>query len=368
MKGADKMNKPIGLYIHIPFCRHKCPYCDFYSVTASALIDEYINAVIRNISNISDYYTFDSVYFGGGTPSLLTPLQVRNIVSKINVTDYAEISMECNPESSDSNKLSAFRKAGINRISFGVQSLSDTELKHLGRIHNAETAERAIYSAYDAGFDNISADLMLGICSQTLSSAKETVNILTSFPLTHISAYMLKIEKGTPYYNDTVILQDIPDEDTTCDIYLNTISMLKEKSFVQYEISNFSKPGYECRHNLKYWLCEDYYGVGPGAHSCINNKRFYVEKDIHKFISSQTQETVISDENACGFFEQAMLRLRLKDGISMLDYPEHSERILNNAQPLIRAGLVKHKGNNILITEKGYLVSNEIICRLLDED
>lgn len=273
--------------------------------------------------------------------------------------------MECNPESSDFTKLSCYRKAGINRISFGVQSLCDNELVKLGRIHNARTAKDAIYTAYSAGFDNVSADLMLGICEQTLETNKITIDELTQLPLTHISAYMLKIEEGTPYYKNFSTLDNLPNEDLTADIYLQTINLLKQKGFLQYEISNFAKPGFESRHNLKYWKCKDYYGIGPSAHSCINGKRFAVEKDIHAFISDNIQSTYITEEKANDFFEQAMLKLRLSEGLNMVEYADESERVINNAQPLIRAGLVKHKGNNIVITEKGFLVSNEVICRLL---
>lgn len=359
------MSKALGIYIHVPFCKKKCPYCDFYSITKTSLIDDYVKAVIRNLESISDMKA-DTVYFGGGTPSLLTSSQFKEILSRINYTSNAEITIECNPKTVDKEEIYSYRCAGINRLSLGVQSLSNNELTTLGRIHNSADAELAVNSAKSAGFDNISADIMLGISGQTLDSIDETLEKLLLLPVTHISAYMLKIEENTPYYSDSKILSSLPDEDTVAEIYLRTVKKLSEYGYHQYEISNFAKQGYECKHNLKYWRCEDYYGIGPSAHSCINGKRFAVERDIEKFIFSPVQKTIITEENSCDFFEQAMLRLRLSEGLDLSLFPEYAEKIVRNAQPLVNSGLVRQKDNSIIITPDGYIVSNEIICRLLD--
>jgi oxygen-independent coproporphyrinogen-3 oxidase len=247
--------------------------------------------------------------------------------------------------------------------------MCNDELEKLGRIHDAKQAQLAINSARIAGFENVSADLMLGISGQTVQSINKTIEDMSDGMfehITHISAYMLKIEENTPYCSDSKILSSLPDEDSVAEIYLHTIKKLSEYGYHQYEISNFAKQGYECRHNLKYWKCKDYYGIGPSAHSCINGQRFAVKRDIKEFISSPVQKTIITEENSCDFFEQAMLRLRLSEGLDLSLFPEYAKRIVLNAQPLINSGLVKQNGSSIIITPNGYLVSNEIICRLLD--
>ncbi len=351
--------KPIGLYIHVPFCVRKCRYCDFYSVTDLTLTDLYTEAVIRNIKAYGN--SFDTVYFGGGTPSLLTPKQLEAILSAAEISAEAEISMECNPNSVTESYLREVRSVGVNRLSFGVQSFDDDELKKLGRLHNSEQATAAIEEAYSAGFLNISADLMLAVSGQTFESLRRSLEAVARLPLTHISAYMLKVEEGTPLASDQKLLSQIPDEDDTADMYLEAVERLGAAGFGQYEISNFAKDGFECRHNLKYWRCEEYLGIGAAAHSFINGKRFACPKNLNAFISSEIQDTVTLDDGGSAE-EKAMLSLRLtKEGLPLAEYPEAEKR----GEILIANGLLKKEKGTLRLTPEGCLVSNQIICRLI---
>ncbi len=358
------MNK-LGLYIHVPFCRRKCPYCDFYSLAGSEnLTDAYCDAVIRNIKSYGG--SFDTVYFGGGTPSLLAPQQIYRILSAADITADAEISAECNPDSADFRKLADFHAAGINRISVGVQSLDDGDLHMLGRLHSAAQAAETIKSAQAAGFDNISADLMIGTPYQRQEQIISSINKLAELGTTHISAYMLKIEQDTVLAECPEKVSACADSDTAADYYEAAVYALREHGYFQYEISNFSKADSECRHNLKYWRCEDYLGIGPSAHSCINGIRFAVPRDMDSFIHSPRQETIITDENACGAEERMMLALRLAEGYDAADAGIFADDILKTAAPLGRAGLLNINGTRITLTVNGFLVSNEIICRLAE--
>lgn len=351
-----------GLYIHVPFCVRKCPYCDFFSVTDLSLTEAYTEAVIRNIKAI--YGSFSTVYFGGGTPSLLTAEQIGRILSAAEIQSGAEISMEANPGTADENYLRDIRTAGINRISFGVQSFDDTELKSLGRIHSAEEAVSVILSAEKSGFESISADLMLAVSGQTRTSLRKSLETVTSLPLTHISAYMLKVEKGTPLSIDNKLLEKIPDEDETAEMYLEAVGFFENRGFEQYEISNFAKNGFECRHNLGYWRCQEYYGIGCSAHSFVDGERFCCDDPPEKFILSPVQSRIpMGKGGSTG--ERAMLALRLtKEGVPSDLFPGLEER----AEILIRKGLVKNEKNFLRLTPEGCLVSNEIILflKLLD--
>ncbi len=354
-----------GLYIHIPFCVKKCPYCDFYSVTDLSLAEKYTEAVIRNIRGKG--ICADTVYFGGGTPSLLSAEQIYRMISSAEIENGAEITMECNPNTVDPRYLSDILSAGVNRISFGVQSLDDRELKALGRIHSAEAAVNAVTEAYKAGFRNISADLMLGTAYQTAASLKNTIEALVSLPVNHVSAYMLKIEEGTPYGKSDKILSLLPDENEVADMYLETVSLLGRHGFRQYEISNFAAENTECRHNLKYWRCQEYYGIGPSAHSYIGGVRRACPESAERFISLELQEEYITEENGGSFEEKAMLSLRLTDeGLDLASVDgSRRDEILRRAAPLISAGFLRRTENRITLTPSGCLVSNEIICRLI---
>lgn len=354
-----------GLYIHVPFCIRKCPYCDFYSVTDVSLTAKYTDAVIRNIKAQNVYA--DTVYFGGGTPSLLTAKQLYDIISAADIAADAEITMECNPNSVTPQYLAEIKDVGINRVSFGVQSLDNGELKALGRLHNAEEAEKAIISAYDVGIENISADIMLGTAFQTPVSLHNTIERLKVLPLKHISAYMLKIEPDTSYGKDNALTGLLPDEDETADLYLQAVRELEDAGFMQYEISNFARRGYESKHNLKYWRCEEYYGIGPAAHSYVDGVRKACPRDIAAFIRSEVQREDVMGTGG-DMEERIMLALRLtQEGIDLNDLPQKSsDNIQKCIKQLISAGIMKQEGSRVMLTAQGCLVSNEIIYRIIE--
>ena len=358
--------RDLGIYIHVPFCGKKCGYCDFYSVgyTRQAA-EDYVSAVLRNIRHYGDTERkVSTVYFGGGTPSLLTSVQIGSILDEIrncfSLDEQAEITIEANPCTLSAEKLSELRNTGVNRLSVGVQSMIDSELKMLGRVHSAERAEQAVLDAQRAGFENISCDLMIALPEQKTESLQYSAEKLTSLPIQHISAYILKTEEGTPFDCEDIKLR-LPDEDGTAELYLEMVRLLEERGFMQYEVSNFAKVGFESRHNCRYWKCEDYLGIGPAAHSCYNGRRFAVERDIAKFISDDVQQETVTDESPCGFEEYAMLRLRLKEGLRLGDFPEHRADIERKLQPLVKDGYAGTDGERVWLTPKGFLMSNSVI-------
>ena len=362
-----------GIYIHIPFCKRKCPYCSFYSVEYDeALADAYVCALRRNIEKYKDEAIFaDTVYFGGGTPSLLSPLQINEILTAVRqsfiMPDDVEITIEANPSSVDYEKLCGYKSVGVNRISFGIQSAHDGELLSLGRLHDYEMAQKAVFDARKAGFTNISCDLMIATPKQTMESLLDSARELCSLPITHISAYMLKIEQGTMFDCDWV-RDNTPDEDTVGDMYENLIHVLKAQGFSQYEISNFSKFGYESRHNTKYWKGEGYIGFGPSAHSYFSDRRFFVPSDVYEYISSDFQEEITDEQNPDKAEEYVLLSLRLNEGISFLRYTElggDASRLYEKAQVFRGSGLLELDEEKIRLTPKGFLVSNSIIAELL---
>ncbi len=359
-----------GLYIHVPFCGKKCRYCDFYSISYNKnLVEEYAKAVIRNIQHYSDKSRIlDTVYFGGGTPSLISTEYISQFMAEIrgnfNLSENAEITLEANPNTLTSEKLWELRKIGINRLSIGVQSMNDDELKFLGRTHTAERAVKAVYEAKNAGFDNISCDLMIALPNQSAVGLISSIDKMADLPIQHISAYILKIEEGTAF-DCPEIRNIVPDEDESAELYMVMVNRLREKGFYQYEVSNFAKNGYESRHNSRYWKCLDYIGIGPSAHSCYNGKRFAVNPDLQGFIESSVQQTVITDESPCGFEEYAMLRLRLAEGYNLNDFPDRKNEIIKKLPPLLKAEYITYNGEKIALTEKGFLMSNSVIEYLI---
>ncbi len=345
-----------GLYIHVPFCLSKCPYCDFYSLVFSEeRAAAYAKAVVRNLARYNE--PFDTVYFGGGTPILLHGY-IGEILRHVNTADGAEITAEANPCLCSGENLRDLLSAGVNRISIGVQSLHDGELAALGRRHTAAEAESAILAAKAAGFDNISADLMLATPKQTADSLRETIAGLTSLPITHVSAYLLKIEPNTPFGKSPPKLS--LDEDETAELYLSAVEQLAAAGFAQYEISNFAKAGLESRHNLKYWRREEYLGIGPAAHSFYDGKRFAVPRDLAAFIAADEQPVECTDEAPDEFEERVMLGLRLCEGI-----PEALWKPLSSALRLIPDRYYRIQDGRLSLTAEGFLLSNEIISLLL---
>lgn len=361
--------KPIGLYIHIPFCNGKCPYCDFYSVNPeSEKVTAYVNALCREIDK-SDIIC-DTVYFGGGTPSLIGSDNIAKIMNHIKRTHDCEATLECNPSdtgAADSGfDFSVVAKSGINRISMGLQSADDYERKILGRRGGCRDVERAIARAKNAGINNISLDLMLGIPDQTEESLEKSIEFCKNSGAKHISAYILKIEEGTPFYKIKNTLS-LPDEDKTCDLYLSAVEMLKNAGYHQYEISNFSEKGFESRHNLKYWHCEEYLGIGASAHSFFGGRRFYYERSLDDFINGiiPTDDGIGGDEE-----EYIMLALRLSEGLIFRNYEQRfgksiPQNIIKKARELEEHGLVNADDDSISLTVRGFLVSNSIISSLI---
>jgi len=360
----------LGIYIHVPFCGRKCPYCDFYSLSYDRFSAEnYVNAVLRNLTLYSDKsVTTDTVYFGGGTPSLLTAAQIDDILCGVRrnflLDENAEITLEANPGTLSPEKLRELHSTGVNRLSFGVQSMLGEELKLLGRTHSADRAAKAVCDAAEVGFTNISCDLMTALPEQTPEKLRRSAELLTQLPIQHVSAYILKAEEGTPFAAGK-LRNSLPDDDTAAELYLETVSLLEERGFMQYEVSNFARKGFESRHNCRYWKCLDYIGIGPSAHSCYKGKRFAVPRDLAGFILSPMQTTVITDEAPCGFEEYTMLRLRLTEGLDLNEVPEHRSDIEKKLPALINAGLVRHSGSRISLTPAGFLVSNSVIERLI---
>lgn len=365
---GDSM-KPIGLYIHIPFCNGKCPYCDFYSVTPCGnRISEYVDAVCKKLDETGGIY--DTVYFGGGTPSVIGSNNIAKILSHVSRTTDCEVTLECNPSDTGSENssfdFSVVAESGVNRISMGLQSADDREKKALGRRGGCGDVERAIQRAKRAGIDNISLDLMLGIPNQTAESLKKSIEFCKNSGAKHISAYILKIEERTPFYEmkDSLTL---PDEDETCDLYLLAVEEFQKAGFGQYEISNFSLEGCESRHNLKYWRCEEYLGIGASAHSFVNGKRFFYERSIDDFIAGENPTT---DGEGGDEEEYIMLALRLSEGLIFDNFKNRFNKIISSdiiqrAKELEKHGLVKVTDNNISLTVSGFLISNSVICELL---
>lgn len=362
--------KTIGLYLHIPFCKGKCPYCDFYSVAPQkGVTDSYVAALCRKIDEENRIY--DTVYFGGGTPSLLGADNIALILSHIRTTDNCEITLECNPSDTGSeNSVFDFRRAaegGVNRISLGLQSAVDSERKALGRRGGCADVERAIARAKAAGITNISLDLMLGIPNQTKDSLLESVEFCKRSGAAHVSAYILKIEEGTFFHKkkDSLIL---PDDDETSELYLEAVEALEKAGFAQYEISNFSKEGFESRHNLKYWHCEEYLGIGAAAHSFADGKRFYYERSIADFIGGKPP---VDDGEGGSEEEYIMLALRLTEGLIFEFFESRfgkklPDGIVTKAKALEKHGLVAVDSKRISLTKQGFLLSNSVICSLLE--
>ncbi len=362
-----------GLYIHIPFCASKCPYCDFYSLRANEETkDKYTAAIIKNIilKQAQNNISFPTVYFGGGTPSLLGSKRLVEILRSINTAEGCEITVECNPsdlcDNWTLNDMQALADAGANRISMGMQSAIDNERKKLGRRAGKKEVAKAVDLVKAAGIDNFSLDLMLGIPFQTTQTIRESINFCAENGAKHVSSYLLKIEQGTPFEKVEKLL-DLPDEDKCCDMYLAACEYLEEYGYKQYEISNFAVNGYESKHNLIYWDCREYLGIGAAAHSFFGGKRFFYERDINAFINGADP---IEDGEGGSFEEYAMLRLRLTQGLINSDVKQRfgfgiPRKMLEKAEILAKNNLVTVDSNSISLTPKGFLVSNSIMATLL---
>ena len=370
------MNKPFSLYIHIPFCKSKCPYCDFYSARPEEddVFDRYLAALCARFEAYSKQYggrPLHTVYFGGGTPSVFGAERLCRVLEKVkscfDVTENAEITTECNPADVDVSFFETLKRGGFNRISMGMQSANEAELKVLGRRHTAETVREAVKAAREAGIDNVSVDLMLGLPNSSLETLKSSIDFCAALEADHVSAYILKIEPGTPFAKQELKL---PDEDGTADQYLFAVNELKKHGYDQYEISNFARPGKESRHNLQYWRCGEYLGLGPAAHSFMEGRRFYFPRDLAGFLNDNAP---VDDGAGGGFSEFAMLALRLTEGLQKgicearfenggALFDEVAESCVHLPKNLIH---VNH--GQISLTAEGFLVSNAILAEILPE-
>ena len=367
------MSHSIGLYLHIPFCLRKCGYCDFYSCKGNeGLYDQYTSALLAALGRYGDAgsYEADSCYFGGGTPSLLGPKRVGTLlaaVEKYYGLNRAEITLEVNPATASLADFQGYRAAGVNRLSIGMQTGVDEELASLGRLHTAKDTVRAVEEARRAGFENLSLDLMLGIPGQTEESLGETLSLVKQLSPAHVSAYLLKIEAGTPF--SLRLADEFPGEEAQVALYRSACQSLEAMGLRQYEISNFARPGFASRHNLKYWNGEEYLGLGPAAHSFLNGQRFFYPRDLEGFLSGKEP---VSDGTGGDFEEYVLLRLRLVEGLTEEGVQARfgqsiPERLRKRAKPLSAAGLMEEDNRGLRLTRDGFLVSNEILARLLAE-
>ena len=369
---VKSLTNPLGLYLHIPFCAKKCNYCDFFSAfPTDNSLDEYTKGLIESIKKwggLLKNRPIDTIYLGGGTPSLLSrrlPELLNAVKTNFSVLENAEITLELNPTGDVTELLGYAKKAGINRLSIGAQSGIDRELKTLGRTHTAKDTESTVNLARDMGFDNISLDIMLCLPDSDINSLKESLDFITELSPEHISAYMLKIEEKTVFYKRQL---NLPDDESQAEQYLFMCAYLEQKGFEHYEISNFCKKNKYSRHNIKYWLGDDYLGLGPSAHSALCGKRFYYEKSIPAFLKGNSP---MPDGDFGGKEEYIMLNLRLKDGI---DTQIYKEKFLETLPPsffercnsLEKAKLLKTENSKIFLTNNGMLLSNSIITELLE--
>ena len=379
------MMETLGIYIHIPFCVKKCAYCDFYSLCDLSLRENYVNALISQITSFrveAKNRIVDTIYIGGGTPSILTGEQVLRILKAVRktfkVSGEAEISIEANPGTLNPEKLVAYHEAGINRLSIGLQSADDKELSMLGRIHTKEEFERSFLLARLEGFQNINVDLMYALPGQTEQTLSDTLDYVINLDPDHISFYGLNIEPETPFGRNPDIAKRLPNEDVQVEMYLNSAEKMEAAGFFQYEISNFAKPGFECRHNLRYWKVEDYLGFGPSAHSLMNGTRFSYEKAVRNFISSpcqrelliETQEKTSKEDAALEF---VMLGFRLRTGIDVTEYKERfgedfEKKYGDRIKPFIEKEYIMQNKNGYRLSRRGFMISNYILSEILNFD
>ena len=393
--------KYLGLYIHIPFCAEKCGYCDFYSVKATEKTHEaYIDALIKQMKEYSlpaKDNLIDSVFIGGGTPTCIDINLLLNVIKNIKkyfvMSKILEFTIEANPKTIDLQGLKKLYKAGVNRLSIGLQSADDKELQVLSRIHNYDEFLECYENAKTAGFKNINVDVMYGIPTQTPKSFYGTLKKVILLKPAHISAYGLKIEPDTLFYKNYGQLQKyLPSEDDERTMYFMCYELLEKNGYNQYEISNFAKNGCECRHNLKYWTCSEYIGLGTGAHSYFSNCRFSFKKDIKEYVKNlnydetKLQKMDMFDLEKYNLFDEhteikpnerigeyIMLGFRLKSGIdknkfAKLFYLDFDNLYYSKIAPFIDSGHIVKTDTGYALSVEGMFVSNYILSRIVDFD
>lgn len=376
------MDKTLGIYIHIPFCASKCGYCDFYSLAGcDRLMPKYQDALVEHIresySAMQPYY-IDTVYFGGGTPSYYGAKRLCELLGEVKrsgrLLKDAEITVEVNPDSAHPKGLRMLRREGFDRISIGVQSADNDILKLIGRRHNWIQATNAVLNAREAGFDNVSVDLIYGLPSQTKADWAETLSKVIELRPEHISCYGLTLEKGTPMYKFKGS-QFLPTDDDQADMYLYASDYLQHYGYRQYEISNFCIPGYESKHNLRYWRLKDYLGFGAGAHSCMADTRFSYIKDVDGYICGVLGDSEIVSEyekisNVERASEYIMLGMRTTEGISADEYFDlykgDFEAIERTMEEFASRGWALKENGRWRFNSSGFLLSNLLIGALLE--
>lgn len=377
------MAQKLGIYVHIPFCEHKCDYCDFYSLAgAEEQVSRYQKALLAHMAEtapLAKGWEVDTVYFGGGTPLMLGAknlIQVLDFLKKrFKVQKDAEITVEANPESVDFHTLRALRRAGVNRLSLGMQSACDSELKAVGRIHDFSQVQAAVQAARKAKLKNVSLDLIYGLPGQTKESWEKTLNAAIALDPEHISGYGLKVEEGTPLARRVAAGETLPDDDAQADAYLTMVEKLTAAGYGQYEISNFAKEGFPSRHNLKYWTLSPYLGFGPGAHSDFGERRYAFLRDLEGYITAvEGGGRILSEENVIPKRERGseylMLRLRTTHGIEEWEYRREFFMDFDPIEALLtgyeRQGWAEQADRRWRFTPEGFLRSNVLIGQLLE--
>jgi oxygen-independent coproporphyrinogen III oxidase len=386
-----------GLYVHVPFCERRCVYCDFYSVetTAAATPDHpgsgsaqgsafagFVDSCVAEIESrgaeLSTDAKFPSIFFGGGTPSLLAPAELERIVGALRgqfiIAEDAEFTMECNPGTVDLEKLRAYRALGVNRLSFGVQSFHDDDLQFLSRIHTAEAAEASIKAAHAAGFENVNLDLMFSLPQQTPERWLHNLERALELGTTHLSCYSLTVEKGTPLYSMVQRGEAATaSEDSDAGLFELTMEMLEARGFAHYEVSNYALPGFECRHNLVYWRHDDYLGFGPSAHSTWRSKRWWNTANImayQRHLAEGTSPVQGSEELTLESLRSEYIYLRLRsEGIDQADFRLRfgADFVADNDRLIVEClahGILEKQGSVLRLTKKGFLVCDELCAKL----
>lgn len=382
--GTGREKEKLGLYLHIPFCLRKCSYCDFYSVGyEKRQCREYLKAMVRQMEYYraaASTYLVDTVYLGGGTPSLLPEHELselfREIRKNFHLTPDAEITMEVNPATGGKNYFKKAAKCGVNRFSVGLQSAVPEELSAIGRVHSLEDFERTMEYIARSKVEEVGVDLIYGLPGQTLESFEKSLDYVTALPVTHISVYGLTLEEGTPLWEKRESLV-LPDEECERTMYLRAVDRLQEAGFLQDEISNFSKEGHASRHNLKYWNCDEYLGIGAAAASFFGGRRFTFARSLSRYIEAMNggevrglfRENVICPKSEC-MGDYVMLRLRLRAGIPLVEFQrryrkDFLELFGEKAEKYVGHGLAVLDGDHFALTPEGMYLSNYIISDLL---
>lgn len=362
----------LGVYIHLPFCAKRCLYCDFFSSTRLEDMSAYAGAVCRGIRESASGERVDTVYFGGGTPSLFEAEEVKKMLGAVresfSVTQDCEITLEVNPAGQNEKKFQSLRETGVNRMSVGVQSLNDRELKTIGRLHDAETALKTLQAAKKAGFELINADLIYGLPYQTKESFRSSLERIVETGVSHLSCYCLTLNDRSPLKK-----QELTGEEEQREMYLGCCEFLEAAGIKQYEVSNFARPGRESRHNIKYWTGKRVLGVGAGAHGFDGRERYFIKPDIDAFLSRPVRELKITEEEIGEddrLEEYIIFSLRLRTGIKWktlceLGGEEAKKRIARLLPDLKRSGLALEDDEGFFLTPEGMFVSNSIISRII---